>query len=65
MLARLLAATCHPYTMLCLTKRQRSLDLFIRILIRIGIIDIIILAVIKVLLGIIIVVRFLRVRTRS
>ena len=51
--------------MLCLTKRQRSLDLFIRILIRIGIIDIIILAVVKVLLGIIIVVRFLRVCTCS
>ena len=51
--------------MLCLTKRQRSLDLFIRILIRIGIIDIVILSVVKVLLGIIIVVRFLRVRTRS
>jgi hypothetical protein len=65
MLAPLLAATCHPYAVLCLTKRQRFLDLFIRILIRIGIIDIIILAVVKVLLGIIIVIRFLRVRTRS
>lgn len=65
MLSRLLAAICHPYTMLCLTKRQRSLDLFIRILIRIGIIDIIILAVVKVLLGVVIVIRFLRVRTRS
>ena len=51
--------------MLCLTKRQRSLDLFIRILIRISIIDIIILAVVKVLLGVVIVIRFLRVRTRS
>jgi hypothetical protein len=65
MLARLLAAICHPYAVLCLTKRQRSLDLFIRILIRIGIIDIIILAVIEVLLGVVIVIRFLRVRTRS